>query len=114
VPHYVILVKYTPAGAGEINTTLSRTENFRTNCESHGGKFIAQYWTTGQYDEVRIVELPNDETLAEIMFYVQRRGSVTMESMRAFTEEDMKGIMANLPAAGQTMTEAQAARRQNT
>ncbi len=94
---YVILIKWTEAGAAAAKNTVNCINSARTTAQNNGGRLVAQYWTQGEYDEVRIMEFPDDESLAAAMLYIGSRGFVRTQSMRAFTEDDMKRIIEKLP-----------------
>jgi uncharacterized protein with GYD domain len=51
----------------------------------------------GQYDLVSIVEAPDDETLAKLVLSVGSLGSVSSETLRAFTEDEYRQIVTALP-----------------
>jgi uncharacterized protein with GYD domain len=51
----------------------------------------------GQYDAVGIVELPNDEAMAKLALANSSRGTVRGETLRAFTEEEYRKLIASLP-----------------
>jgi uncharacterized protein with GYD domain len=62
-----------------------------------GAEVKAFYLVMGQYDGVVIVEAPNDETIAKISLASGTRGTVRTETLRAFTEEEYRKILAALP-----------------
>ena len=51
----------------------------------------------GQYDKVLIGEAPDDETAAKLSLAIGSNGSIRTETMRAFTEEEYRTIIAALP-----------------
>ena len=51
----------------------------------------------GQYDGVVITEFPSDEAAATLLLAIGAQGNIATETMRAFTEEEMSGIVGNLP-----------------
>jgi uncharacterized protein with GYD domain len=51
----------------------------------------------GQYDGVAISEAPNDESYARTLLAIGSAGAVRTETLRAFTEEDYRTIIAALP-----------------
>ena len=48
------------------------------------------------YDAVGVFDMPNDEALTTLALKVGAGGAVRTESLRAFTAEEMGGILANL------------------
>ena len=57
----------------------------------------AFYLVTGQYDAVAIAELPNDEVVARVALANGAMGNVRTETLRAFTEDEYRTIVAALP-----------------
>jgi uncharacterized protein with GYD domain len=55
------------------------------------------YFTIGQYDLVIIGEAPNDEAYATALLATTSAGAVRAESLRAFTEEEYRGIIGAIP-----------------
>jgi len=55
------------------------------------------YLVMGQYDLVIIGEAPDDETVAKLSLAMGARGSIRTETLRAFTEDEYRKIIAALP-----------------
>ena len=51
----------------------------------------------GQYDIVLIVEAPDDRTMAKATLAVGSLGNVRTETLRAFTEDEYRKVIADLP-----------------
>jgi uncharacterized protein with GYD domain len=51
----------------------------------------------GQYDAVVIAEAPNDEVVAKFLLATGAQGHVRTETLRAFTEDEYRKIIAGLP-----------------
>ena len=94
---YVILGKYTEKGAANIKESPARIEAARRAVEAVGGKWLGWYLLMGQYDYMLISQAPNAQAVASILLAVGSQGNVTTQTMRAFTEEEFKGILASLP-----------------
>ncbi len=48
-------------------------------------------------DAIVIAEAPNDETVAKLALAVGSLGAVQTETLRAFTEDEYRKIIAGLP-----------------
>lgn len=94
---YIILSKYTAQGIKNIKESPARIEEARKATEAAGGKWLGWYLTMGRYDFVVMAEAPNAEAVAALMLAIGSQGNVITETLRAFTEEEFKGIAANLP-----------------
>ena len=51
----------------------------------------------GQYDAVTIGEAPSDEAYATTILAIGAAGAVRTETLRAFTEDEYRKIIAALP-----------------
>jgi uncharacterized protein with GYD domain len=62
------------------------------------GAEIKQFFlVVGQYDMVALVEAPDDETMAKLALFLGSKGNVRTETLRAFTEDEYREIIAGLP-----------------
>ena len=55
------------------------------------------YWTLGHYDQVCVLEAPNDETAASVLLSADILGNIRTQTLRAFTSAEMEKIVANIP-----------------
>jgi len=94
---YIILTNYTQQGIASIKEAPARIDEGRKAVEAAGGKVIAWYLTMGRYDVVFVVQVPNSKIAATLLLTLGNQGNVRTETLRAFTEEEFKGIVAGLP-----------------
>jgi len=94
---YISLIKYTAKGIEDVKESPKRLDAFKQLCESMGAKVEANYLTMGRYDLIVIVDAPNTETAAKILLTVASRGSVKTETLPAFSEEEYRKIISELP-----------------
>jgi uncharacterized protein with GYD domain len=94
--HYVTLIRYTQQGAGKIKESPARLDAARKAAEKAGGKIHAWFLTMGKYDAVIVSEFPNDEASAKFMLATGAAGNVTTQTMKAFTEDEYRKIIASL------------------
>lgn len=90
---YVILTNWTDQGVRNVKDTIDRAQHFRAGCEQHGVRVLSFHWTQGRYDNVVVVEAPDDQAVAASILASSRLGSVRTETMRAFNEGEMFGIL---------------------
>ncbi len=55
------------------------------------------YLVIGQYDAVVVAEAPDDETVAKLALAIGSEGNVRTETLRAYTEDEYRKIIAALP-----------------
>ena len=91
---YIVLYRFTEQGRKNVWRTVERAEEVRKQTEARGFKVVGMYWTQGRYDLVTIVDAPSEEAAMASMFNIAEAGNVTSESLRAFTAEEMRKILA--------------------
>jgi uncharacterized protein with GYD domain len=94
---YVILINYTQYGVENMKDSPARLDEARQAFRAMGAELHAFYLTMGQYDAVVIGEAPDDETVAKLALMIGGRGAVRTETLRAFTEDEYRAIVASLP-----------------
>lgn len=97
MPTYITLYHFTQKGVENIKESPARLDAGRAAIEAAGGKFHAFYMTMGQYDAVAIAEGPDDETAMKLLMAIGAQGNVRTETMRAFTEEEYRQLISDLP-----------------
>ena len=65
--------------------------------KSMGVSIKDMYWTLGHYDQVCVLEAPNDETAASVLLAADMLGNIRTQTMRAFTSSEMKSILDKAP-----------------
>lgn len=97
MPTYISLVNFTQQGAEKIKESPARLERARAGIKAAGGEMKAYYLTMGQYDAVVIAEAPSDEAYASMLLATAATGTIRTETLRAFTEDEYRKIVAALP-----------------
>jgi uncharacterized protein with GYD domain len=93
---YVVLVNWTEQGIQQAGETTQRAAKAAQMAEELGGRMELIVWTLGRYDLVGIVDVPTDEAMATLGLQLGGLGTVRTESLRAFTSEEMDGILSGL------------------
>ena len=97
MPSYIIRFRYTAKALENIRETPKRLDAFKDFFRTQGIETRAFYLTMGQYDGEIVVQAPDDETLAKTILAWTSRGTITTETVRAFTEDEFRQIGASLP-----------------
>ena len=97
MPTYVILVNYTQQGIQNIKESPARLDAAKKAFKAAGGELKEWYLTLGGYDAVVVAEGPNDETAATLALVIASQGSVRTQTMRAFTEQEYRKLIAGMP-----------------
>lgn len=93
MPTYVALVNFTDQGIKNIRDTVRRAEDARGLIERHGGQLRLLLWTLGDYDQVAVVEFPDDETATAVLLQLGALGNIRTTTMKAFDAEQMRAII---------------------
>jgi uncharacterized protein with GYD domain len=94
---YIMMMKLTDHGAKTIKEAPSRVNAAEKTLEKMGGKLIAFYLTTGEYDYVAIGEAPNDQVLMAFLLGLGALGTVRTTTVKAFSLEEFTAVVKNLP-----------------
>lgn len=97
MPTYITLISYTQEGIANMKDSPNRLEQAKQAIKAAGGEMKAFYLTLGRFDAVSIGEAPNDETYARVILTLAGAGAIRTETLRAFTEDEYRKIVAALP-----------------
>jgi uncharacterized protein with GYD domain len=97
MPTYITLAKWTQKGIQNIKESPERLDAFKKFVEATGGKVKDFYMVMGQFDMVLVLEAPEDTAVAKNALATASKGSVVTETFRAFTEEEYRKIVSELP-----------------
>ena len=93
---YVVLINWTEQGVRNAKETVTRFEQNRDAMRQMGVTLETVLWTLGRYDLVGIVDAPDDQTLTAALLRTAGAGNLRTETLRAFTAEEMSGIVRHL------------------
>jgi uncharacterized protein with GYD domain len=97
MPHYVTLVNWTDQGIRHVKDSPKRAEAFEAAVKAAGGSVKDVFLVMGAYDLVLVTELPSDEAVAKLTLSTAALGNVRTTTMRAFTRQQFRDIVASLP-----------------
>jgi uncharacterized protein with GYD domain len=97
MPTYVGLLNWTEQGVKGAKDTVDRYEAAREAFAEMGITLREALWTTGAYDLVAIADAPDDETMAAAMLALAGAGNIRTTTMRAFTADEMRRVIAKIP-----------------
>jgi uncharacterized protein with GYD domain len=93
---YISLCNWTEQGIKNVKQTTKRLDAAKKGAAKQGVTIKDTYYTIGKYDFVVISEAPNDETLSRFLLSVGALGNVHTVTMRAFTVDEMSGIVGKM------------------
>jgi uncharacterized protein with GYD domain len=97
MPTYITLAKWTSQGITTLKDAPARLEAGKATLQQHGSELKSFYLVMGRYDIVAISEASDDMAAAKVALAVGSQGNVTTETLRAFTEDEYREIVASLP-----------------
>jgi len=92
-----LLLRYTQQGIQKIKEAPARIDAAKKAFRAMGAEMKQYFSVMGQYDAVVIAEAPNDETVAKLALAVGSQGAIHTETLRGFTEDEFRKIIATLP-----------------
>ena len=95
---YIILAGFTDQGIRSVKETTLRADAFRESAKRLGVTVREIYWTLGQFDIVSTVDSPDEASVTALALGIGAAGNVRTQVMRAFTQNEMKGILGKLNA----------------
>jgi uncharacterized protein with GYD domain len=90
---YIVLGKFTQQGIKTVKDSPSRYEAFKNAAKDVTFKSV--HYTVGRYDLVAVVE-GSDQAVTAALLKLGAAGNVTTETMRAWSVDEMKGIVGGL------------------
>lgn len=93
---YIALSNFTDQGIRTVKDTTKRADAVKEAASKYGAKMTQIYWTQGKYDVVAIIEAPDDTSATAFALAIGMAGNIRTQTLRAFTKEDMNGILAKL------------------
>lgn len=93
MPTYISLMSMTDQGVKRVHEAPGNIKKAVEAMEAAGGRLLGFYVTMGDYDFVAITECPDDETSMALAMALGSIGDVRTNTMRAFTSEQMAGLL---------------------
>lgn len=97
MPIYVVLGKFTQQGIQKIKEAPARIEAVKQAMHKLGVEIKEHFSVMGRYDFITLLEAADDEAMARAALVIGSWGNVRTETMRAFSEEEFRKIVAILP-----------------
>ena len=96
MPNYITLMNWTDQGIKNVKDTIKRAKSFEGAIEKGGGKSRGIYYTMGRHDIVAIIEAPNDEAIASVLYSTGSLGNIRTETLKAFSTDEAANIIEKL------------------
>ena len=93
---YISLCSFTDQGIRSVKDTTKRADAVKEAAQKFGANMTQIYWTLGKYDLVVIMEAPDDESATAFALGIASAGNVRMQTLRAFSKDEMNAILGKL------------------
>jgi uncharacterized protein with GYD domain len=97
MPTFICFLNWTDQGAKNAKDSPKRYQAARAMAEKLGGKLLSAYVTTGQYDVVSTVDMPNGDAMVKFAAALSATGNVRTTTVRAFTPDEFGKLAAEVP-----------------
>src|SRR5882762_7186914 len=94
---YIVLNSFTDQGIRNVKDSTKRADAVRDLAKKFGVTAKEFYWTLGAYDVVAIFDAPDDTSMTALGLAIAAAGNVRTQTLRAFSREEMNGVLAKLP-----------------
>ncbi len=93
---YIALCNFTDQGIRSIKETTKRADAVKDAAKKFGANITHMFWTLGPYDLISIVEAPDEMSGTAFALAIGAAGNLRMQSLRAFSKEEMNGILGKM------------------
>ena len=93
---YIVLNSFTDQGIRNVKDSTKRADAVRDLAKKFGVTAKEFFWTLGSYDVVAIYDAPDDASMTALGLAIGSAGNVRTQTMRAFSREEMNGVVAKL------------------
>jgi uncharacterized protein with GYD domain len=94
---YVVLCNFTDQGIKSVKDTVKRADAAREAAAKFGVNMRELYWVQGQYDIVSLCDAEDEHSVAAFGLALASQGNIKMQTLRAYTRDDMAAIVKKLP-----------------
>jgi uncharacterized protein with GYD domain len=93
MPTFICFLNWTDQGAKNAKDSSKRYKASKTMAEKLGGKLLSAYVTTGQYDVVATLEMPNGEAMLKFASAVSATGNARTTTVRGYTPDEFSKLV---------------------
>jgi uncharacterized protein with GYD domain len=97
MPTFICFLNWTDQGAKNAKESGKRYQAGKNIADKLGGKLLSSYVTTGQYDVVLTLEMPNGEAMVKFTTAITATSNVRTTTVRAYTPDEFSKLAAEAP-----------------
>jgi uncharacterized protein with GYD domain len=98
MPTFICLLNWTEQAARNAKDTSKRGQAARNMAEKLGGRVLSAYVTTGQYDVMLTLDMPDGDAMAKFAMGIAASGNARTTTVRAWPPEEFAKIAAEAPS----------------
>jgi uncharacterized protein with GYD domain len=92
---YILLGNFTDEGLRKLEKFPNRDKAARNLIEKSGGG-LQIYYTMGEYDFVAIVNMPDEESMLQLLIKMGKIGDVKTKTLKSWSESEFHEAINNL------------------
>ena len=96
MPHFICFLNWTDEGAKNAKGVSERHDAAHSLAASLGGSVVSAYVTSGQYDVVAILDMPDGDAMAKFALSVGARGQARTTTVRAYPHDEISKIASSI------------------
>lgn len=97
MPTFICFLNWTDHGAKNARESNKRYQSSKNIAEKLGGKLLSAYVTTGQYDVVITLEMPDGEAMVKFASAISGSGNARTTTLRGYTADEFSKLAAEAP-----------------
>jgi len=87
------LIKWTDQGRANVATLPDRADEVQQKLSEFDVRLTGHWLTMGRYDQVAVIDAPDDEAVAKAIVFIAGRGNASTETLRGFTMDELRTIL---------------------
>ncbi len=97
MPTFMCFLNWTEQAAKAAKDAPKRHEGAKALATKLGGRLVSSYVTTGQYDVVLTLDMPNGDAMTKFAVALMKTGNARTTTVRAMTPEEFGKLAAEAP-----------------
>jgi uncharacterized protein with GYD domain len=94
MPTFICFLNWSDQGAKNAKDSSKRYQASKDMAEKLGGKLLSADVTTGQYDVVATVEMPNGEAMVKFASAISATGNARTTTVRGYTPDEFSKLVS--------------------
>jgi uncharacterized protein with GYD domain len=94
---FMLFLQWTEQGVRNVKDFGNRHQSARAAAEKLGGRIVSTYLTTGEYDVVATVDMPNGEAMSQLALSIAASGNARTTTVRAYSVDEFAKLASGIP-----------------